>query len=246
MSQRQSLYKTTPAFPEPNYTQTPNNFFDMIPDMSDAELRVTIVMIRQTFGYHRDGFKMSVSKLATASGLSRQGALDGAKAAEERGTFCRANPDAQGEAEWKLVVGDPSSEFTPPLQPVEGSPQGGRGQLPIKENETKEICTALEKVCGGLNSTTADLVTTWQGIHPLNWILKAIEETKAKGARSANYTDKILIGWEANGYPKDRSELVQERKSTVMVRKPAPPPEDDGREMVTPEMLKRAREKVSA
>ena len=86
------------GFESPNYTQAPNDFFSMLPDMSEAEIRVTLVMIRQTFGFHRDGFKMGVTKLANAAGLSRQGALDGAKAAEDRGTFKRANPEAQTEA----------------------------------------------------------------------------------------------------------------------------------------------------
>ena len=34
-----------------------------------------------------------------------------------------------------------------------------------------------------------------------------------KGARHQNYVDRILIGWEANGYPKSREEKVQGAKS---------------------------------
>jgi hypothetical protein len=121
--------KNSAAFPEPNFTTTPNNFFTMIPDMSDAELRVTLVMFRQTFGWqNRTSFKMGLDKLAEAAGLSRQGALDGAAAAEKRGTFHRANPDTNKEAEWELVVA---------LQPVEGSPQPSRGLSGVKES-TKE------------------------------------------------------------------------------------------------------------
>jgi hypothetical protein len=149
MSQRQAEYKPTAGFPEPNYTQTPNDLFAMLPDMSEAELRVTLVAIRETFGFHRDGFKMGVAKLAKAAGLSRQGALDGATAAEKRGTFRRTNPDAITEAEWELVVTlqpvDPQPVDTPlnpvdaPLQPVEGSPQSGRGQAGVKESINKDI-----------------------------------------------------------------------------------------------------------
>jgi len=92
------------SFDEPNHTQAPNKFFDILPDMGDAELRVTLVMIRQTFGYHRDTFKMGISKLAAAAGLTDNGARNGAKAAEERGIFKRVNPDSQKEAEWALNV----------------------------------------------------------------------------------------------------------------------------------------------
>lgn len=134
--------KTTPAFPEPNHTQTPNNFFDMIPDMGDAELRVTLVMIRQTFGFHRDGFKMGMGKLAAASGLSRPGAMTGAEEAEKRGTFRRVNPDSQKEAEWELAIDvkpvDMSTQFTPDVKPVDTTPQPALVQVGVKERIKKE------------------------------------------------------------------------------------------------------------
>lgn len=132
------------SFQSPNYTQTPNDFFDMLPDMGEAEMRVTLVMIRQTFGFHRGSFKLGVGKLAAAAGLSRQGALDGAAAAERRGTFRRVNPESIKEAEWELVVDeplqpvDPSTELTPTLQPVEGTPQVGGGQVGVKERLNKK------------------------------------------------------------------------------------------------------------
>lgn len=131
------------AFDEPNHTQTPNKLFDIMPEMSEAELRVTMVMVRHTLGYHKDTFKMSVQKLADAAGLSRQGALNGTQAAEARGIFRRSNPDSQKEAEWELVllplnVVDPSTKLIPPLNVVEYSPQPSGGQSRIKENLKKE------------------------------------------------------------------------------------------------------------
>jgi hypothetical protein len=109
----------------------------MIPDMEESELRVTLVMIRQTFGFHREEFKMGLNKLATAAGLSRNGAKDGAEAAERRGTFYRTNPDSLGEAEWSLVV-------TPPLsdqvggQPLTTPPPLSEGQVGVKERIKKQ------------------------------------------------------------------------------------------------------------
>jgi hypothetical protein len=125
------------GFQSPNYTQTPNDFFDMLPDMLETELRVTLVMIRQTFGFHRDAFKLGVQKLADAAGLSRQGALDGAQAAEKRGTFRRTNQDAITEAEWELAINDPSTQLGTPLHTVEGTPLTGRGQVRVKERIKK-------------------------------------------------------------------------------------------------------------
>jgi hypothetical protein len=136
MTQRQSKYITADAFPEPNYTQTPNNFFDMLPDMEHSEVNVTLIMIRETFGYHRNSFKMGINKLAEATGLSRNATKDGAEAAERRGTFRRINPDKQSEAEWELVVGQP---VTTPGQPVTTSPSTNDPQVGVKETLNKEL-----------------------------------------------------------------------------------------------------------
>lgn len=79
--------------------------------------------------------------------------------------------------------------------------------------EIATIATKLSELQGGgMNSNDAELITTWREKHTIDWILKAISIAKAKGARSSAYADKVLIGWEANGYPKSRDEQVSDRK----------------------------------
>ena len=130
---------TSSAFPEPNHTQVPNNFFEMIPDMEGSELLVTLIMIRETFGWHRLNFKLGVAKIQKRTGLSYQGTLDGIAAAEKRGTFYRTNPGSKKEAEWALVVEEeqPLMSGGTDLQPVEDDPLLNRPHSPIKES-TKE------------------------------------------------------------------------------------------------------------
>lgn len=102
------------SFKSPNYTQVPNDFFDMAKDMTESELRVTLSLIRQTFGFHRKGTKMSIPELSEDTGLSDQGVRNGATGAEARKTFRRINPGNQGKAEWELYV-EPPTELTPNL-----------------------------------------------------------------------------------------------------------------------------------
>lgn len=71
---------------------------------------------------------------------------------------------------------------------------------------------------GGLNSLTVDLVNTWLEKHSVEWIINAIEMAMAKKARSEKYVDKILINWEANGYPVSRDEQVQGAKNGTNTR----------------------------
>lgn len=141
---------TSNAFPEPNFTQTPNSFFEMIPSMEHSELAVTLVMIRNTFGYHRPSFKMGISKLIEATGMTRNSVRAGAESAETRGTFRRSNPDSQGEAEWELVVGST-------IDPLNGSPLDNQPLTPesstidpqvgvkesIKQNSKENKSTSL-------------------------------------------------------------------------------------------------------
>jgi hypothetical protein len=148
--EKRSKYITTSAFPEPNYTQTPNNFFDMLPDMENSEVKVTLVMIRNTFGFHRSTFKMGINKLAEATGLSRNAVKDGAEAAENRGTFRRTNPEEQTEAEWELVVGQPVTTLNQcpsDGQPVTNLWSTSDQQVGVKESikENKEIDAKASK-----------------------------------------------------------------------------------------------------
>ncbi len=71
----------------------------------------------------------------------------------------------------------------------------------------------LETLQGANKGTDADLITVWIEKHTDEWIDKAIQMAKDKGARSSKYVDSILVGWEANGYPKPRSQQVTERKA---------------------------------
>lgn len=73
----------------PNYTQTPNEILDLLCEMSEAEMRVTLAICRETFGWHRPTAKLSISDLERLTKLSRQGVINGLAAGAERGTIQR-------------------------------------------------------------------------------------------------------------------------------------------------------------
>lgn len=59
--------------PAPNYTQTPNVCFDEIfKTLKEGELRVILVLIRQTFGWHKPYDRISLSQLAEKTGMERK------------------------------------------------------------------------------------------------------------------------------------------------------------------------------
>jgi phage replication O-like protein O len=59
--------------PAPNYTQSPNVCFDEIfKTLKEGELRVMLVIIRQTFGWHKPFDRISLNQLAEKSGMERK------------------------------------------------------------------------------------------------------------------------------------------------------------------------------
>jgi len=95
------------GFESPNFTMIPNDFFDKhLPSMSDAEVKVMCVMLRETFGYQRNSKRISIRNLARATGLSAKGAWNGAEKAIERGLLKKSTDG--GVTKWTVIVKDKS------------------------------------------------------------------------------------------------------------------------------------------
>lgn len=78
------------------YTKDPNWLYELMHKMGDAELRVVLCIVRQTFGYHRDWDEISLTQFETMTGLSRQGVINGIEAATKRGIIERKSAGKQG------------------------------------------------------------------------------------------------------------------------------------------------------
>jgi len=86
------MHKQKPSgrIPLPNYTQVPNVLFEHMADMTCAELKVTLALVRKIVGFHKTQPEpVSISQLEALTGLSRPTVVRGLEAAAERG-FVRA------------------------------------------------------------------------------------------------------------------------------------------------------------
>ena len=102
------------GYDKPKFTQIPNLLLDeQMAVMGDAELRVTLAIARQTFGWHKESDVISLSQLIKMTGLSRQGVVDGVKEGLERGTIKRY-PEGQSFT-YQLVIDEPTSQPTRPV-----------------------------------------------------------------------------------------------------------------------------------
>jgi hypothetical protein len=58
--------------PESNYTQIPNIILDSIHQMKEAEVKVILFICRQTLGFHRQSYRLSLKTIREKTGLSKQ------------------------------------------------------------------------------------------------------------------------------------------------------------------------------
>jgi phage replication O-like protein O len=100
------------------YTKTPNQIYDTLAAMTESELRVTLALVRHTYGYHRHACKVTFSQLQQETGLSRQGVANGLTAVKERGFFAQGD----GRSEWQTVkLVDRNSQPSRPNEQTEQS-----------------------------------------------------------------------------------------------------------------------------
>lgn len=196
------------GFKSPNHTQVPNDFFDMIPDMSEAELRVTLIMIRETRGWHRDAAKIGKQELADRSGLSFNGVTAGCDAAGKRGTFRRTNSGAKTRAEWELVeYEEPSTSEGQDPQPVRESPSASEGQVRVKERVKKIKSSGNKPGTPKANDFPANVLyreVTEKYPKKANWydVLKYVNDIEKRLGRPPVKDDLLpyYAAWCSNGW----------------------------------------------
>lgn len=121
------------GFTSPNHTQCPNDLFDVhMLDMKEAELKVTLAIIRKTLGFHKKSDPISLSQLQKLTGLSRQAVSEGAADAIERGLVEIVGTGKRGVLIYGLVINsDQSTKETT-------TSQENRPVTSLKSRHTKE------------------------------------------------------------------------------------------------------------
>lgn len=71
------------------WTQTPNFIYDLMPEMKEAEIKVVMLIVRQTIGWQRESVSLSVSDFKRMTGLAQASVVSGIKAALDHGILER-------------------------------------------------------------------------------------------------------------------------------------------------------------
>ena len=155
------------SYPAPNYTQLPNILLDNQHKMSDLELRVTLAIARETFGWHRKRHKLSLSKLQEMTGMSRPSVISGIDEGIARGTIARTQ-DGQGFT-YELIVDGELVNGVDQLEPTSKPrlPATSKQNLPALVNGVDQFSPVLKKDLkkGGNKDLTVNKTTTTIGTH---------------------------------------------------------------------------------
>ncbi len=126
---------TFEGFASPNFTQVPDELFDVLmPQLSDAELRVLLYIVRRTFGFKRDTDAISLSQMVSGittrdgqvldrgTGLSKATIARGLKGLREKGVILtgrnRSTTRGDQPTTYRLRFRNASSETNQPDPPV--------------------------------------------------------------------------------------------------------------------------------
>jgi phage replication O-like protein O len=145
----------------PNYTQTPNDLFDhWLPLLKESELKVLLVIMRKTFGWHKVRDRISIRQLATLTGLAQETVIIATKSLQKKGVILKhviGKPGLQ-ETYYELVVSEDSNNSYP-SEKQRGKDDRPLGFTPLGESEpqkkpssSKEKTTTKERQSAAVSS----------------------------------------------------------------------------------------------
>jgi len=100
----------------PNFTQTPNELFDeWLPKLKLVELRVLMVIVRKTFGWHKARDRISLSQLEKATGSRHDDIKKATDKLEKLGLLRKEVEGSSGlqQTFYELIVDEGSNNFYP-------------------------------------------------------------------------------------------------------------------------------------
>jgi phage replication O-like protein O len=135
-------------FNSPNFTQIPNDFLETcLPELGEVELKVLLVIMRKTFGYHKKRDQISLSQLQKYTGSSATNILLAVKCLIEKGVITKYTEGPAGKQVtlYELVVHEDSNNSypsqiisTPPNNLLAPPPDKLLGETPDNLSVTKE------------------------------------------------------------------------------------------------------------
>lgn len=139
------------GFASPRYTQVPDELFDdLLPDLTGAELKVLMYVIRRTFGFKRDSDHISLSQMVQGitrkdgsvldrgTGLTKESVIKAARTLVDKGILVRTRVTSVDKGfestEYSLRI----AQFSPMSEKLTRGLVGQNRQALVKSSDIQE------------------------------------------------------------------------------------------------------------
>lgn len=139
------------GFASPRYTQVPDELFDdLLPDLTGAELKVLMYVIRRTFGFKRDSDHISLSQMVQGitrkdgsvldrgTGLTKESVIKAARTLVDKGILVRTRVTSVEKGfestEYSLKI----AQFSPMSEKLTRGLVGQNRQALVKSSDIQE------------------------------------------------------------------------------------------------------------
>jgi phage replication O-like protein O len=130
---------------KPGYTQVPNEILKEIHDMSEAELKLTMAIVRVTYGYHKEDARMTWDDMCNDTGLSRPAVGRAIDAIENRGFFKRGRRSMWSVNSNKLLLNKGANSNNSELNEQVVTDENSNDKLPYDSNNKLPASSYKEK-----------------------------------------------------------------------------------------------------
>lgn len=169
------------------YTKTPNAILEALPTMHEGELKLTALLIRATYGWHRREVRMTYDEMMEACGIgSRATMATAVKAVDDRGFFDRGT-----RSRWTAVVwyGDESATENSTPTVLNGNQDSTESVLNEPYYSTESVLNYAECTdAGASNSTESVLENSTESVLPSYKRKEREEKERGESARAREDT----------------------------------------------------------
>jgi phage replication O-like protein O len=124
-----------------SFTQTPNFVFDLMSELTPAEFKVVMIIVRATYGHHQEQARISMSLFVDTTGLTRQGVFNCIESLLAKNIIERT--ETKNSFEYRLLPGNSvernrSTQLTKSFNSVEQNDEqeDENRSTELNENET--------------------------------------------------------------------------------------------------------------
>lgn len=139
------------GFASPRYTQVPDELFDdLLPDLTGAELKVLMYVIRRTFGFKRDSDHISLSQMVQGitrkdgsvldrgTGLTKESVIKAARTLVDKGILVRTRVTSVDKGFESTEYSLKMAQFSPMSEKLTRGLVGQTRQALVKSSDIQE------------------------------------------------------------------------------------------------------------